>query len=255
MAAAADPYAELTGAEYKTEMEDDFNYSFNFGLLYEFNEKVALGIAFRTESKTHMEGRTDVTPDLEMWQNQNVDASVDIDTPNQLQVGIEYKPIPRWSINFDVTRTWWGSIQDYSVKFDDPYMATPGITDGANEEYYDREWKNVFQYRIGTEYKLNEHVDLRAGYYYDPSVVPGNTFDVQWPDADKHVFSGGVGIHMGRVTVDLTLQYIKIEDVHINGDSHNLNETFTRPGYHEGEVYATASGHLIGYGATVSYSF
>jgi len=249
MAAAYPNYAELQGAQYKTEMEDDFNYSFNFGVLYEVNEKLALGLAFRSKSNTHMEGSTDVTPDLTLWTGQDVDASVDIDTPNQLQVGVEYKPVPEWSINFDVTRTWWGAINEYKVKFEEPFMGT------ADEEPYDRDWKDTFQYRIGTEFKVNDNVDMRFGYYYDPSVVPGSTFDVQWPDSDKHVFSTGVGIHVGRVTVDLVLQYTKIEGVDIKGDSENLNDTFTRPTVHEGETYATASGHLLGYGATISYSF
>lgn len=249
MAMASPQYAELQGAQYKTEMEDSFNYSFNFGVLYEMNEKLSFGLAFRSKSSTHMEGDTDVTPNLDLWTGQNVDASVDIDTPNQLQVGVEYKPVPEWSINFDITRTWWGAIEDYTVEFEDPFMGS------ADEEPYERNWKDTFQYRIGTEFKVNDNVDMRFGYYYDPSVVPSDTFDVQWPDSDKHVFSTGLGVHVGNVTVDLVVQYTKIKGYNVEGDSHNLNDTFTRPGYHEGETYATASGTIFAYGATVSYSF
>lgn len=249
-------YSDLAGSRYKTEMEDDFNYSFNIGVLYEFNEKLSVGATFRSKSNTHMEGEIDVAPTPTYWNNYNVDASVDIDTPNQLQVGIQYSPTPKWNINFDITRTWWGSIEDYSVQFNPAFMATPVLApDGAQTEYYERDWKDTFQYRLGVEYKLNKTVDLRAGYYYDPTVVPNNTFDVQWPDSNKHVFSGGMGLHFGDWTVDLVLQYVKIEPIKINGESHNLNETFYRPGVHTSEVEADASGHLLAYGVTVSYSF
>ena len=218
--AQAARYSALQGAEFKTEMEDDLNFSFNIGVLYELNEKLAFGATFRSKSNTHMEGETDVSPELNpaLWPGQDVDASVDIDTPNQLQLGVQYSPTPKWNINFDITRTWWGDIDGYSVNFSDPFM---GI---ADKEPYNRDWKDTFQYRLGVEYKLNKTVDLRAGYYYDPSVVPDHTFDIQWPDSNKHVFSGGMGLHFGDWTVDLVLQYVKIEPININGESENFNE-------------------------------
>jgi len=254
-AGAAAAYSELDGAQYRTETEDSFNYSFNFGLLYEFSEQFSFGVAFRSKADTKMKGDTDVTPDLAIWQNQNVDATVEIDTPNQLQIGVQYKPISKWSISADITRTWWGAINDYTVAFADPFMATPGLSAGADEEYFERKWKDTWQYRVGTEYKLNKMVDLRAGYYYDPTVVPNDTFDVLWPDSDKHVFSAGLGLNFERVSVDLVLQYIKITKVDINGESENLNGSYTRPGVHVGDVSATAEGSLLGYGVTVSYKF
>ncbi len=255
-AGAAAAYSELDGAQYKTETEDKFNYSFNFGLLYEFNEKLSFGVTYRSKSDTKMEGDTNVTPDLAIWQNQNVDATVEIDTPDQLQFGVQYKPTKKWSISADLTRTWWGAVKDYTVEFDDPFMATPGISAGAEEEHFERKWKDTWQYRIGTEYQINDMFALRAGYYYDPTVVPNDTFDVLWPDSDKHVFSGGLGLNFGRVKVDTVIQYITISSVSINGESENLNDSYTRPGVHVGEVDAKASGHLFfAYGVTVSYEF
>jgi len=254
-AAQAAAYTELDGAQYKTEVEDSFNYSFNFGVHYQFNEKLAFGATFRSKSDTKMDGGTDVTPDLTIWQNQNVDGYVELDTPNQLQLGVQYMPTPKLNLNFDMTRTWWGSIKSYTMKFDDPFMATPPISEGAEEEHYERNWKNTWQYRFGAEYSVNDMIDIRAGYYYDPTVVPNDTFDVLWPDSDKHVFSAGLGLNFGRVSVDTVIQYIKIEDVTISGESENLNDSFTRPGVHEGDVSAKASGSLMSYGVTVNYSF
>jgi len=254
-AGAAAAYTELDGAQYKTETEDDFNYSFNIGLLYDVNEKLSFGVTYRSKSDTKMDGNTDVTPDMAIWTNQNVDASVEIDTPDQLSFGVQYKPIPKWSISADLTRTWWGAVKSYTVAFEDPFMATSGLSAGADEEHFERNWKDTWTYRIGTEYKLNKMIDLRAGYYYDPTVVPNDTFDVLWPDSDKHVFSGGLGLNFEKVSVDFVLQYIRISTVNINGESENLNDSYTRPGVHVGEVDAKASGSILGYGVTVSYKF
>lgn len=254
--AAAAAYRDLDGSQYQTHMEDNFNYSFNFGILYEFNEKVSVGLTYRGKAKTNLEGDVDVKPTPIYWQNYKQDASTDIDTPDQVQFGVEYKPTEKWAINADITRTWWSNIQSYTVKFDEPFMATPVLApDGMAEEHFERKWKDTWQYRIGTEYKLNKTVDLRAGYYYDPTVVPDSTMDIQWPDSDKHVFSGGVGLHFGRVDIDLALQYIKVTTIDIaSGESENLNHSFHRD-IHDGDVSLKADGTIIGYGVTISYKF
>lgn len=255
-AGAAAAYTELDGAQYITEMTDDFNYSFNIGVLYEATDKLSLGFTYRSRSNSDLEGTTKVNPTLAIWQNQKIDASTSIETPDQFQFGVQYIVTPKWKVSADLTRTLWSSIDSYTVDFSEPFMATPGLSAGAPEEYYKRNWKDTWQYRFGTEYKINEMFAVRGGYYYDPSVVPSDTYDVQWPDADKHVFSAGLGINFGKIKVDTVVQYIKIESVDINsGESENLDGSYTRPGIHEGLTSAEASGHLWGYGVTVSYEF
>jgi long-chain fatty acid transport protein len=252
----ASAYAELQDAEYKMEFEDNFNYSFNFGVLYEFNDKLSFGATFRTMSETDMKGDTEVTPSLQYWSNEEVEGNVSIDTPNQLSLGVEYKVTPKWRVNFDMTRTWWSRVKSYTVEFEENFMETPNISDGAEEEHFERRWKDTWQYRFGTEYKLNETVDLRFGYYYDPTVVPDHTFDVLWPDSDKHVFSTGVGLNFERTSWDFAVQYIKIEPIHVvSGDSENLDHSYSRDGIHDGEVEAYASGNLWSYSVTFSYKF
>jgi len=252
----ASAYSELQDAKYQMKFEDDFNYSFNFGVLYQFNEKFSLGATFRTMAETEMEGGTKVNPEIDIWTNQRVDGEVKIDTPNQLSVGLEYWATPKWRLNFDMTRTWWSRVKSYTIEFEKNFMETENISAGAPEEHFDRHWKDTWQYRVGTEYKLNKMIDLRAGYYYDPSVVPDNTFDVLWPDSDKHVLSAGFGMKFERITWDFAVQYIKIEPVKISeGESHNMDHSYTRDGVHTGKVSAEASGNLWSYSATLSYEF
>lgn len=247
--------SDLSGTEIKTDLEDNFNYSFNFGILYEFSDSFSAGATFRSKSDTHLTGTTKTLKTMTYWQNTDVNASTDIDTPNQLQLGIEYKPVKNWIISVDVTRTWWSSIKDYTVSFDEPFMVSAVNPTGTDEEYFDRKWKDTWTYRVGTEYKINDMFTVRGGYYYDPSVVPNSTFDVPWPDSDKHVFSAGLGLNFGRVTIDTVVQYIHIDKVKVStGESDNLNDTFSSTTY-TGEASATASGNLWGYGITVSYAF
>lgn len=251
-------YTELDNQEIKVDLEDEMNLSFNLGALYKFNDKVSAGISYRSYSNIDLEGSVD-TADMTYWNNEHLDASTSVDTPDSIQFGVEYKFSPKFKVEADIVRTFWSRIDAYTVEFDDYFLqsaiAGSGIL-GANEEPFERNWRDTWQYRLGMEYKLNDTVDLRAGYYYDQSVVPEDTFDVLWPDSNKHVLSGGVGLNFGQVTVDGVVQYIHIEEVTISsGASENLDGSYTRPGYHTGEVSAIAGGHIWSLGVTVSYKF
>ncbi|WP_277657110.1 OmpP1/FadL family transporter [Seleniivibrio woodruffii] len=259
-AALAAAYTELDGAHIKMEYEDNFNLSYNLGALYKFNDKWTAGLTYRSYSKIKFDdGNANVYPEMQYWKNEHLDTTTAVDTPDTIQLGVQYQVTPKLKVEADLVRTFWSRIDSYTVKLDDYLLQSeiaPTLIPGANEEYFKRDWKDTWQYRLGAEYKLNDRVDLRAGYYYDPTVVPEDTFDVLWPDSDKHVFSGGVGVHFKRVDIDTVIQYILIKEVSVaSGASHNLDDSYSRPGMHEADVAATAGGHIWSFGVTVSYKF
>jgi long-chain fatty acid transport protein len=258
--ALADAYADLDGAKIKMEYEDNFNWSYNLGAVYKFNDKFTGGITYRSYSNIDLEGTADVSPEMKDWNNQHVGSTTAVDTPDSIQLGVEYKVTPKFKVEADIVRTFWSRIESYTVAFDNYLLqsnVSPGQIPGAIAEApFQRDWKDTWQYRLGAEYQLNEKVALRAGYYYDPTVVPEDTFDVLWPDSDKHVFSGGVGLNFGKVTVDTVVQYILINEVTIDsGASHNLDDSYARPGLHDADVSAVAAGHIWSFGVTASYKF
>ncbi|WP_303851100.1 OmpP1/FadL family transporter [Seleniivibrio woodruffii] len=258
-AALAAAYTELDGADIDMEYEDNFNWSYNLGVLYKFTDKLTGGITYRSYSNIDLEGDAEVTPEMAYWKNENLGSDTAVDTPDSIQFGLEYKVTPKFKVEADIVRTFWSRIGSYTVYMDDYLLQSeldPTFIPGANEEYFERNWKDTWQYRVGAEYLLNDKVALRAGYYYDPTVVPEDTFDVLWPDSDKHVFSGGVGLNFGKVTVDTVVQYILISEVTIDsGSSHNLDDSYSRPGLHDADVSAVAGGHIWSFGVTASYKF
>ena len=65
-------------------------------------------------------------------------------------------------------------------------------------------FKDIFVPRIGSEFVVNRHVTLRAGYCYQASPVPDQTGITNYADADKHVISAG-----GEVRVFLPPQILE----------------------------------------------
>lgn len=257
--ALAAAYTELDGADIDMEYEDNFNWSYNLGVLYKYNDKLSFGIAYRSYSNIDLEGDAEVTPEMAYWKNESLGSDTAVDTPDSIQFGVEYKITPKFKVEADIVRTFWSRVDSYTVYMDDYLLQSEldaTAIPGADEEYFKRDWKDTWQYRVGAEYQLNDTVALRAGYYYDPTVVPEDTFDVLWPDSDKHVFSGGVGLNFGKVTVDTVVQYILISEVTIDsGSSDNLDDSYSRPGLHDADVSAVAGGHIWSFGVTASYKF
>ena len=234
----------LNGRVIEGNLHDDFNVSFNVGFLYKPYDNLSLGITYRSRTETNFKGT------VEIKGIDKVNASTSIDHPEQLQFGVKYEPNKRLTLTADVVWTNWSVIDGYTVKFDRPL---PG---GKTEEVFPRDWNDTRQLRFGVEYKWNEFLTLRGGYFYDPSPIPDHTFDMLWPDADKKTYSLGAGLHFGRLTVDTVVQYIIAEyKREIGGESVNLNGSYLGVSGNPGRVEMSADGHLWGYGLTVSYRF
>ena len=227
----------------KGTFHDDFNVSFNFGVLYKPYDNLSVGLTYRSRTRTDFRGTVEVVG------VDKVGAETKIDHPDQLQVGLKYRPNKRLTLTADVVWTNWSLVHGYTVKFDRPLL-------GKSYEYFPRDWKDTRQLRLGLEYKWSELLTLRAGYFYDPSPIPDHTFDMLWPDADKKTYSVGAGLNFGRLKVDTVVQYIVAEyKREIGGESVNLNDSYPGVNGSPGRVSLSADGHLWGYGVTVSYLF
>ncbi len=235
------------GADLKAELTDDINYSYNLGIMYAPIETISLGLTFRSMAEAKFEGEVKING------VKVSDATLDYDHPQQLQLGVRYKPHNKFSIECDLVWTDWSTNrkQVMPVTQGVELNVLPFYSATAYEENFDRDWEDTKQLRFGMEYMLNDMFTLRGGYFYDPTPIPDNTLDLQWPDADKKTYSVGTGINLGKCTVDLVLQYIDIEKARIiGGESENFNES-----YNHQDVSAKADGNMIGGGVTVSYVF
>ena len=227
----------------KGELSDDFNYSFNVGLMYKPYDNLSFGITYRSRTNTDFKGTVEIVG------VDKVNGETSIDHPEQIQAGVKYQPNKRLTLTADVVWTNWSTVHDYTVKFDRP------LGGAISEEHYPRDWKDTRQLRFGIEYKWNEIVTFRGGYFYDPSPIPDETFDMLWPDADKKTYSFGVGLNFGRLSIDTVLQYSIAEyKREIGGESVELNDSY-KIGENPGTVAMSADGHLWGYGITVNYRF
>lgn len=184
-------------------------YGYNLGLQWKPLPSVSIGAAYRSEIKLELEGdanylattATGQSAALGLAKRIRTTGATDITLPDALSLGVAWKPIDKLTLEFDAERTGWSSYNKLELKFGPGLTAFNGKADPKN-------WKDVWVYRLGTQYAVTPKMDLRAGYAYDTSPSPNETVGPELPDADRHNFSLGSGFHNDYASLDLAYMWV-----------------------------------------------
>ena len=74
------------------------------------------------------------------------------------------------------------------------------------------DWDDVWTYGAGVDWQFSEGMTFRAGYMFIESPIPDNTMSPTLPDADRHVFSVGLGRKSGGHSLDIAYAYSLFDD-------------------------------------------
>lgn len=157
-------------------------------------------------------------------------AKTGIEFPAMLQLGIHYAVDERWSVEFDLERTYWSSFDQLDISAKHPIMGWTLVTSDVNN------WDDSNAYRLGIRYRSDALNTWRFGYTYDQTPQPELYFSARVPDADRHLFSVGYGRQLtDTLSVDLAYMYVRFEERTVDGAT---NVTYN------GDYESTA--HLFG---------
>lgn len=206
---------------------------YNLGLLWKARPELSFGIAYRSKITLGIQGDANflaTTPTgmgaigssaaISPYTRASAasPASTTVTLPDTLDLAVAWRPSDRLTLEFDATRTGWSSFEKLLINFDAPEFAA------FNDKPDPRNWRDVWAYKFGAEYALNPAFSLRAGYSFDDSPVPDATVDPLLPDADRHSFAVGAGIHSARGTIDLAYMWVHFVDRSV----HNQDMTTLR---------------------------
>ncbi|MFZ0052497.1 MAG: outer membrane protein transport protein [Desulfobaccales bacterium] len=186
---------------------DGNGWGYNFGVLYEPVPGVKLGAAYRSEITIKYFGALDLSepPPLSGQVLPQIHGSAPLTFPPSLTWGIAYGCLKPFTFEFDTTWTGWSCYDALQVKLDNPIsvngVSTSVITTPKN-------WHDAFAFRFGVNYEIKEGIKLRAGYIYDLTPVPDDTFDPQVPDANRHIFTVGGDLTYKSFTLGIAYNYI-----------------------------------------------
>lgn len=120
-----------------------------------------------------------------------VPAAVTVQFPGVAQFGVAYDVCSKVTVEADVDYTTWDVFDQTVLKFD----TTNGIT--VPTSTLSHNWKNVWTYRIGFDYKFGGGY-VGAGFLYDKTPQPDEDVSPLLPDSDRVGYSIGGGIKIGE---------------------------------------------------------
>jgi long-chain fatty acid transport protein len=227
------------------------------GIQYRPTDWLSLGAAYH--------GKTQVKVKVKANINASADTSIpvilnltDAYKPKQAEMGFGVKPLEDLRVALAVT---WVDMSDFT-----PPVAIVDLTEAKSnpdlvdavimlEQFlpdYDGEFKfkDYWIPRLGLEYKVTEHLDARAGYFYRNSSVSAQTGKTSFIDPSINGVSAGIGIYFkdpfslisNPINIDFTYQGQFLQKVSVT-KVDPANKSYTAEG----------SNHLIS--GTLMYAF
>lgn len=180
-------YISPPGFETTGKMELDGNsYGGTFGLLYK-NDKWSTGLTYKTKFKIKYDGKSKI------YGLGSFNAETELNFPDIACLGVAFYPKKNLKIEFDTEYYGFSSLSSVYVNpgFVPPYEIP-------------KNWKNIYNFYFGTEYRKNENLKFKGGIAKINSPVPEQTWEPSLPDADTTIISFGTEINTKIGKFDIT---------------------------------------------------
>lgn len=256
-------------------VEDYFTTSYNLGMLWEPVPWFAFGACYQSGSETTMEGDYELTYGSEFRRtvdylgrspltviiagmfdlptssvpSQKGTATVSMEWPARLQLGVKLKPIKQVTFTCDANWTQWSAWPTLEIDFDQRmqffrFVKLLGYTYGDKKMKIVMDYKDTWHLSYGLEIRPVKKLAFRFGYEPRPTSVRDDKFGPM-PLNDMDIFSAGInlvvedkpkpkpdGLHgllkqlQHPTEIDLCYAQVRIKDKTVpNNTSTNLNST------------------------------
>ncbi|MFT5121995.1 MAG: long-chain fatty acid transport protein [Candidatus Omnitrophota bacterium] len=190
---------------------DDWGYGYNLGAVYALSEDSRVGLAYRSEIETTIEGdaKFQIAPPIAAaFAPRNVfvntGGSADLDLPANVALGYTSSVTDDISVGLTVDWTGWSSFQELRVDFD---SLQP---DSVTEENWDDTWS----VGVGLDYAQSDKVTLRGGFLWDESPISNPSFRTpRIPDSDRYWVTAGFSYDLSDTSrIDAGFAHIFADD-------------------------------------------
>ncbi|HAC22239.1 MAG TPA: aromatic hydrocarbon degradation protein [Porphyromonadaceae bacterium] len=186
---------------------------FNVGVMYDINEKFTVGASYRSKVKMKVnEGTAELSYASEAIKKL-LEASgkvppldqgtfaAQMPMPSNFNIGVTYRPTDRLTVSGEVQFVGWAAYDSLNIKFSENVL-------GGYDIKAEKNYKNTRIYRIGTEYKTTERLDLRLGAYFDESPVRSDLYNPETPGMNKLGLTCGFSFRpIPRLSIDGAFTY------------------------------------------------
>lgn len=217
-------------------------WGWSAGFMFNPNDKIRLGFNYRSEITMEARDGDATFSDLPAFATaiySNTTFNADLPLPAEATVGFSVELSDKWLVAVDYNRAFWNVYDALVVDFanDTPTSVNP------------RNYKDASTYRVGTQFKPNDKLAFRAGWYFDESPVQDGYFAPETPRNDSMGFTGGATYQITpKLGVDVSFLYLHFDEVDASYDH------FTEGG-NEVSFGGTYKNVVFSPGVGLTYSF
>ncbi|TDQ57946.1 long-chain fatty acid transport protein [Mesocricetibacter intestinalis] len=199
----------LNSSSYLTDLTGkDWGYGWNAGLLYEFNERNRIGVAYHSKVDIKFDGNisNDLPGRLGM---KNVGGYVDLSLPDYWEISGYHKLTDKFAVHYSYKHTKWSRVERLKAQL---------YANGQEVFNKYENFNDTSRLALGTSYDVDEKLTLRAGIAFDES-ASSTPSSISIPDTDRTWYSLGATY---RFTPDLSLDFAY---TYVKGKKKSFTET------------------------------
>lgn len=204
---------------------DDTGFGWRVGLQWRPTDKLAFGLAHRSEIDHNLQGTADFTVPAAIAAIPSVGSvyrdtavTAPLTTPSVTTASVQYNFTDSFRLMADWQQTDWHSLQAVRI-----FRSGGGVL--GNEPF---QWKDTNFYSLGGEWDLSPSWTLRAGIAKDESPTNDTYRTPRLPDKDRKIFTIGATWNVtDAFSVDAAYMRINVDDPTINGARSSSGSTLT----------------------------
>ena len=201
---------------------ESYALGWNAAANYAFDNKNEVGIVYRSAVNHSMDANVRATDFFQYALLNGVTTGKAygcVTLPESVMIGYGHKFNDKTRVELNGTWTRWSRFNALDMTFTPP---------GGEHGYHPdpKNWKDGWRYAIGVEHKLSDKYSLLGGIAYDESGIPDYEegsldsvgADFMVPTGTRTTFTIGGQYHDEKQTLALTIGYMKVGDLSIEGD-------------------------------------
>ncbi|BFU59251.1 MULTISPECIES: outer membrane protein transport protein [Rodentibacter] len=216
-----------------------WGFGWNAGLLYEFNERNRIGVAYHSKIDIDFNDRYAVSAPRAIAGAPAGEGNLTLHLPDYLEVSGFHRLTDRFAMHYSYKYTHWSRLKSLHATYNTGELAF----------HKDENYRSNSRIALGATYDVNDQLTLRAGIAYDEAAATLNHASASIPDTDRTWYSFGATYKVTpNLSVDLGYAYLK-------GKKIQFKESQDVRGIAKIEADYTSKASASLYGLNLNYSF
>lgn len=214
----SDNQGQFASSELKGNLQ---GYGFNAGIYYQPTNMLSLGFTYHSQVNMDVKnGKAIFTVPASLAANfPSGGFTSSITLPSIMSLGVGIKATKKLTLAFDASMIGWSCFDTVVADFKTKTSALTNVK-------LERNYKDGYAFRLGSQYSIDSKLDVRAGIKYLVSPVKDGYVTPDVPDQSHFNYSAGLSYKFNKnFSADASFTYQHMERTDTNFDS-NLSGTY-----------------------------